>query len=83
MQQTYNFFAIMTSVCGEKSSYSPQTCGEYAFYSWYVGWVDEWTSGRVNQLFVDRVSKDRVTGEQGFLKLTSRRVDELTSCLQR
>jgi len=41
MQQTYNFFAITPSLCGEKNDYSPQTCGEYASYSRRVGQVDE------------------------------------------
>jgi len=41
VQQTYNFFAIMPSLCGEKSNYSPQTCGEYASYSQRVRQGDE------------------------------------------
>jgi len=41
VQQTYNFFAITPSLCGEKNDYSPQTCGEYASYSLRVRQVDE------------------------------------------
>ena len=83
MQQTYNFFCYNDKSLRRKKQLFSANLRRICFLFLVCGQVDKWTSGQVNQLFVDRVSKDRVTGEQGFLKLTSRRVDELTSCLQR